>query len=183
MNIWNPDKYINAWNFAAYAHQGQKVPGTEIPYINHVGNVAMEVMTAVAISTNVENPDLSVQCALLHDVIEDTVTTYTQIKTKFGLAVADGVLALSKNPDLPTPKAQMADSLARIKTQSHEIWMVKLADRITNLQRPPKHWKQEKITNYRIEAKLILEALGSANVYLANRLQQKIEQYAQFVMS
>lgn len=175
--IWNPDKYMSAWNFASHAHQGQTMPGSEIAYINHIGNVAMEAMTAVALSTNIKYPDLLVQCALLHDVIEDTDCTFDEIETLFGTAVANGVQALSKNPDYPTKSAKMADSLARIKAQPHEIWMVKLADRITNLQPPPKHWDQQKIAYYRIEANLILEALGSANPYLANRLQQKIDRY------
>ncbi len=175
--MWNLDNYIKAWNFAAHAHQGQTMPGSEIAYINHIGNVTMEAMTAVALSTNIDNPDLLVQCALLHDVIEDTDCTVDEIEALFGTAVANGVQALSKNPDLPTKKAQMADSLARIKTQPHEIWMVKLADRITNLQPPPKHWTPQKIMYYRSEAKLIWETLGPANPYLANRLQQKIDTY------
>ncbi len=49
MDFGHPDKYIKAWNFASAAHLGQKVPGTALPDITHIGNVAMEVITAVAI--------------------------------------------------------------------------------------------------------------------------------------
>ena len=38
----------------------------------------------------------------------------------------------------------MADNLSRIKMQSKEISMVKLADRIINLQTPPGHRTNEK---------------------------------------
>ena len=72
MNIWNQEKYIKAWNFASIVHNGQTLPGTDLPYINHIGNVAMEAMAAIANDTRINNPDLLVQCALLHDVIEDT---------------------------------------------------------------------------------------------------------------
>ena len=155
--IWDQDKYIKAWNFALGSHHGQLVPGTNFPYINHIANVAMETMAAIASDQKVNNPDLLVQCALLHDVIEDTQTSYDVLVSEFGTDVADGVLALSKNLKLPGKTAQMKDSLARIKQQPAEIWMVKLSDRITNLQPPPKHWNKEKINAYREEAELIFK--------------------------
>ena len=55
-----------------------------------------------------------------------------------------------------------------------------MADRITNLQPPPHYWTKEKINNYREEAQLILDTLGSANEYLAQRLADKIENYQQY---
>ncbi len=176
MTLWTPDVYTKAWNFATDAHQGQKVPGTEQPYINHLGNVAMEVMRAIAVTPTVQQPDLAVQCALLHDTIEDTAVTYEVVAAEFGSEVAAGVLALSKDPALPKEK-QMTDSLARIRQQPYEVWMVKLADRISNLQQPPRHWRPEKIRRYRAEAEMILETLGEANECLARRLEEKIVAY------
>jgi (p)ppGpp synthase/HD superfamily hydrolase len=185
VSIWSQDKYIKAWNYASAVHNGQLVPGTDIPYINHIGLVAMEAMAAIVHNTKItpnpiNKPDLLVLCAILHDAIEDTNSTYGEINHHFGNDVANGVLALSKNQKLPSKQAQMQDSLARIKTQPQEIWMVKLADRITNLQSPPNHWHQEKINNYRIEAEIILAELGEANYYLAQRLRTKIEEYRQY---
>ena len=176
MTLWTPDTYTKAWNFAADAHRGQLVPGTKRPYINHLGNVAMEMIRALAATPTVEKPDLAVQCALLHDTIEDTAVTYEVIEETFDSGVAAGVLALSKNPELPKAE-QMADSLARIRQQPGEVWMVKLADRISNLQGPPRHWGQEKILRYETEARMILEALGAANGWLAQRLEEKIVAY------
>ena len=72
---------------------------------------------------------------------------------------------------------QMVDSLERIKKQPREIWMVKMADRITNLQPPPKLWKSEKISRYREEALQIHQSLKSGSDYLASRLQEKIKRY------
>jgi len=179
MKNWNQDKYIKAWNYASKAHNGQLVPGSDIAYINHIGLVAMEAMAAIA-NGGVGNPDLLVQCALLHDSIEDTETTYDDIKSEFGVDVADGVMALSKNSELPKPE-RMTDSLARIRLQPKEIWMVKLSDRITNLQPPPKHWEKSKILNYRDEAILILEKLGESNEFLAERLESKISDYEKWI--
>ncbi len=41
------------------------------------------------------------QVALLHDTIEDTATTYDEIKEIFSEKIADAVLALSKDSNLP----------------------------------------------------------------------------------
>ncbi len=176
MHIWNRETYIRAWTFAADAHGNQKVPGTDHPYIHHIGLVAMEAMAA-SVRENTNDPDLLVACALLHDTIEDTHVTYEDIKQGFGGEVADGVLALTKDPSLPSAEARMADSLSRIRQQPRPVWMVKLADRITNLQPPPGHWDGARIEAYRKEAALILSELGAASAYLSTRLARKIKQY------
>lgn len=177
MSIWNQENYIKAWNYACSAHNGQFVPSTDIPYINHIGLVAMEAMAAITCSSTINAPDLLVLCALLHDTLEDAICTYDEIHKRFGPEVANGVLALSKNKKLTSKVRQMRDSINRIKKEPQEVWMVKLADRITNLQPPPEHWDAEKITNYRSEAVIILEELGCANSYLAERLKVKINNY------
>lgn len=171
------DMILNAWNYATAAHNGQRVPGTDFPYINHVGSVAMEAMSAVIHNPDMENPGLLIVCAILHDIIEDTEGTYEDITQRFGKAVADGVAALTKNTALPDKEAQMKDSITRILKQPKAVWMVKLCDRITNLQPPPSYWSAEKIAAYRDEAVFILESLGGANAYLEQRLRMKIEGY------
>lgn len=140
----------------------------------------MEVVAAIT-AIPVEFPDLSIQCALLHDVIEDTDVTYDQVRSTFGEEVAAGVMSLSKNTNLPTKAEQMEDSLNRILLQPKEVWMVKLADRITNLQPPPHYWNKEKITHYRDEAILIHKHLGASHRLLSERLQQKIYNYQAFI--
>lgn len=181
MNTWSQDKYIKAWNYASAAHNGQLVPGTDIPYINHIGLVAMEAMAAVANDDSIEKPDLLILCALLHDTIEDTNISYNDIVEEFGIDVARGVLALSKNKELFSKEEKMRDSINRIKKQPKEIWMVKLADRITNLQPPPKHWNAVKMSNYRHEASIILDELGAASNCLSERLGMKIEDYQRYL--
>jgi len=60
--------------------------------------------------------------------------------------VAIAVSSLSKNENLPR-EMQMQDSLDRILQLPKEVWAVKLADRITNLQPPPAYWDAEKKYN------------------------------------
>ena len=175
MQLWTQERYLEAIRFAAEAHAAQTVPGTKLPYLLHVTSVAMEVIAAFRTESE-HDQELAVGCALLHDVIEDTERTVDQVRAAFGNAVANGVLALSKNSALPKDQ-QLTDSLRRIVEQPSEIWMVKLADRITNLQPPPAHWTSEKISRYREEAVLIHKTLKDASPVLAARLSQKIEVY------
>ena len=177
---WNQDKYLYASRFAAEAHKGQCVPGAPgLPYIVHVTWVCMEVIAALQSVQDLDG-NLAIQCALLHDVIEDAHVTFEQISSGFGEAVARGVLALSKHPDLDKP-LQMADCLRRIRQQPREVWMVKLADRVTNLQPPPKDWALGKRISYQKEASEILNTLGSASEFLAIRLLAKIKAYNQYL--
>ncbi len=184
MSNWNPDSFSKAWNFATLYHQGQTYGGAqkgqEIPYINHIGSVAVEVIWSLSTAPELDG-DLAIQCALLHDTIEDTEATYDLIVENFGRAVADGVMALTKDNTLPSKSLQMADSLKRIRQQPSEVWIVKMADRIINLHHPPYYWKPEKIESYRQEAISIYDALNLANVALANRLKEKIDLYQSFM--
>ena len=182
-STWSQDLYIKAYRFAADAHNGQLFPGTELPYIMHISFVAMEVIAALENDHGLDG-NLAVQCALLHDTLEDTCTTYDQLVEKFGVEVADGVNALTKDESVGAElskqkrkKLQMADSLKRIKKQPKEIWMVKLADRITNLQPHPHYWTQDKIGRYKEEAIEIYETLKAGSTFLANRLKGKIDEY------
>lgn len=172
---WSTDLYLRAVRFAAEAHQGQKIPGEELPYLLHVCQVASEVQAALAAEPQ-ERPDLALACALLHDTIEDTKVDRAALAAAFGEAVAAGVAALSKDPALPKDQA-MADSLRRIREQPREVWLVKLADRIVNLEPPPHYWKPPKIAAYREEAVRILAALGEASPYLSARLTARIAGY------
>ncbi len=173
--IWSQDLYLKAISFAGDVHENQKIPGSTLPYIIHLSNVCMEVMAAVC-SGKTRNPDLAVTCALLHDTIEDAGVTADEIEQLFGEDISKGVLSLTKNSGV-SKELRMTECIERIKLQPEEIWMVKLADRITNLQPPPSHWTDEKILNYRKEAEYILEQLGSASTLLRERLEQKIKNY------
>lgn len=181
---WSQDVFVKAWDFATLAHQGQTYGGPvedqQYDYINHIGSVAMELMWALH-GTPEADGNLAIQCALLHDTLEDTDVTYEEVVSLFGKSVADGVNALTKNESLPTKHEQMMDSLTRIKMQPVEIWMVKLADRITNLSAPPFYWTREKKIKYREEALLIHSELHTANNLLSERLLSRINSYQNYI--
>jgi len=178
MRPWTQEGYLAALRFAAEAHGAQTVPGSQLPYLLHVGLVGMEVIAALR-TESAHDQELAVQCALLHDVVEDTPMDLDTLRGVFGAAVAAGVSALSKDKALPKPR-QLEDSLRRIREQPAEVWMVKLADRIVNLQPPPAHWSRQKAARYRDEALLIHGSLKEASGVLAARLAHRIEAYRAF---
>lgn len=169
--------YQEAIKFASNKHQekDQKVKGSELPYVVHLSNVAMEILVAAS-HTRDFNLISAIQVALLHDTIEDTETTYEEIKERFGEDIATAVQALSKDDKLPKEK-QISDSLTRIKKLQKEVWAVKLADRITNLQPPPADWSEDRTLQYAKDAQHILDELRDGNPYLAERLKAKIAEY------
>jgi len=176
---WRAECVVRALRFAAEAHQGQSVPGTELPYLLHLVQVMTEMAAALQVEP-AEDAELSMLCAVLHDTVEDTRVTVETIATQFGDAVAAGVLALSKDGALQKAD-RMQDSLQRIRLQSHAVWKVKLADRITNLQSPPSGWSREKAEAYQAEARQILGALGASSPVLSARLKARIEAYTTFL--
>jgi (p)ppGpp synthase/HD superfamily hydrolase len=175
MTTWSPETLTQALRFAAEAHHGQRFPGTQLPYLVHLAQVMTEVAAALQ-EAPADDGELSMLCAVLHDTVEDTDVTVEEVSARFGPAVAAGVAALSKDETLPKPE-RMADSLARIRQQPHAVWKVKLADRITNLQRPPAHWSREKAVAYKAEARQILGALGASCPVLTARMKARIEAY------
>ncbi len=162
--------------FAAHAHNGQLRPGSTLPYLVHLSDVALEVATALMVEPG-RDVTLALCCALLHDVLEDTNTDEATLEAHFGPVVVGGVRALTKDPSLPATE-RMTDSLRRIQQQPYEVWLVKLADRISNLSTPPPaYWSPERISAYCAEAELILATLSPASPYLTARLRNRIDQY------
>ncbi|MBB4803953.1 (p)ppGpp synthase/HD superfamily hydrolase [Flavobacterium nitrogenifigens] len=181
---WSIDEIQNTWQLVSKLHDGQKYGGSNegerVEYINHIGSVVFEVLNASRLTENM-NSDLAVKCAMLHDTIEDTTYNYEKVNDLFGSEVASGVLALTKNDEIEDSLEKMLDSLNRIKQQPIEVWAVKMADRICNLYEPPYYWNDEKKLKYIEEAKIIHNELKDGNVYLAERLKNKIQEYYLFL--
>ena len=173
--MWDADAYKRALDFAARAHAKQTMQGSDLPYVVHLTKVAAEVMRACAEQPGLD-ATLAVSCALLHDSVEDAGVTKEQLVVTFGQSVADGVDALTKRESVPKAD-RMRDSLERIAAQPKEIAMVKLADRITNLEPAPAHWSPQKRDAYREEAKQIAAALRGRSKWLDERLEKKIAEY------
>lgn len=119
------EKFVrSAMKFADKAHKGQtRSDGT--PYIEHPTRVADLV-------GEYEKSRRTRAAAFLHDTIEDTDTSYGDIKSKFGKKVAKAVRSLTSDKskiELMGKGPYLADKMVKMDDRS---LTVKLADRIDN---------------------------------------------------
>ena len=171
------DSYNQAWIFAAGAHAGQTLTASTLPYAVHLAMVANEVMAADR-EAPIERLAETLQIALLHDVLEDTSVSFEELQTRFGEFVADGARCLSKVVE--GGKLPFDTYLERLATGAQQYAIVKLCDRITNLQPPPSTWARSKIAEYHGESQRILAVLGHVHEPSAERLRTKIDHYRRY---
>lgn len=120
-----------AYRYAFKAHDGV-VRKTGEPYITHPVSVA-----CVLADLHMDVP--TILAALLHDVVEDTITTMPDIKEIFGQQVAelvDGVTKLDKIEFQSASEAQAENFRKMLLAMSQDVRviLVKLADRLHNMQ-------------------------------------------------
>lgn len=132
-NMTEPDqaKVERAYCFAAEKHAKQKRRSGEL-YINHpveVGIILAEL-----------NMDCDVICAaLLHDTVEDTETSLTDVADIFGATVADLVDGVTKltNIEVDSMDEKQALNLRKMflaMSRDIRVVIVKIADRLHNMR-------------------------------------------------
>ena len=136
-----------ALDFAARKHTGQTRKGElKEPYINHVAEVA----NLLAEVTNGRDPILVVG-GLLHDTIEDTETTFEELKAEFGLPVARLVREVSDDKNLPKKERKLLQ-VRNAGSKSRRAKLLKIADKTSNLRSlvvsPAKGWSKERNREY-----------------------------------
>ncbi|MES2013427.1 MAG: HD domain-containing protein, partial [Pseudomonadota bacterium] len=125
------DQIWEGYRYAYQAHDGV-VRKTGEPYIIHPVSVA-----CVLADLHMDVP--TILAALLHDVVEDTEITTSDIKEKFGPQVAelvDGVTKLDKIEFQSASQAQAENFRKMLLAMSQDVRviLVKLADRLHNMQ-------------------------------------------------
>lgn len=141
---YNPktnEKLIRAaYDYGRAMHEGQFRHSGE-PYFSHPVAVA-------AILTEQQLDDATIITALLHDTIEDTKSTYSEVAKRFGSEVAmlvDGVTKLT-NLQLSSSETKQAENFRKLfmaMSKDLRVILVKLADRLHNM-RTIKAMKPEK---------------------------------------
>lgn len=83
--------------------------------------------------------------ALLHDIVEDTDTSFDEIEENFGKAVRDIVAEVTDDRSLSQAERKRAQ-IEHVKHASREAKLIKLADKLYNLRdmerATPKNWTQ-----------------------------------------
>jgi GTP diphosphokinase / guanosine-3',5'-bis(diphosphate) 3'-diphosphatase len=127
----NADLLRRAYAYGLQMHDGQFRHSGE-PYFSHPIAVA-------AILTEQRLDDATIVTALLHDTIEDTKSTYTEVARSFGEEVAelvDGVTKLT-NLQLSSTQTQQAENFRKLfmaMSKDLRVILVKLADRLHNMR-------------------------------------------------
>lgn len=118
-------KILKALEFAAIAHKGQlrKFP-TNVPYISHLGAVAL-ILSNAGYGENV------VVAGILHDVIEDTPFKAEDIMENFGTEIYELVVGVTENKSLPWAERKER-YLEQIKQASVEVKAISGADLLAN---------------------------------------------------
>jgi len=118
-----------AYDSAAYWHRDQKRRSGD-PYITH----PLAVSTILAeLGMNTE----TICAALLHDTVEDTAYTLTELRSDFGEDIAtlvDGVTKLDKVKYGESAEAETVRKMVVAMSRDIRVLVIKLADRLHNMR-------------------------------------------------
>jgi len=125
------DVIKKAFVFSAKVHEGQTRLSGE-PYLNHPIEVA-------AILTDLKMDASTVTAALLHDTVEDTLTTVSRIEEVFGKEVATLVDGLTKISRITFDKKEDREAenfrkMILAMANDIRVVLIKLADRLHNMR-------------------------------------------------
>jgi (p)ppGpp synthase/HD superfamily hydrolase len=124
-----------ALQFATLAHNGQfRKYGMPEPYVNHCIRVANMVALFTDNQVNRPNDEDTYIAALLHDTLEDTLTTETMLLKLFGDRVTNLVMDLTDPPHSAGNRAKRKEmTRERLSKSYSEAQTIKYADIIDNL--------------------------------------------------
>jgi GTP pyrophosphokinase/guanosine-3',5'-bis(diphosphate) 3'-pyrophosphohydrolase len=127
----NAKLIAKAYAYGQRMHEGQFRHSGE-PYFSHPVAVA-------AILTEQQLDDATIITALLHDTIEDTRSTYSEVEKEFGREIADLVDGVTKltNLQLSSTETKQAENFRKLfmaMSKDLRVILVKLADRLHNMR-------------------------------------------------
>jgi guanosine-3',5'-bis(diphosphate) 3'-pyrophosphohydrolase len=165
---------LDALDFAAVKHRDQRRKNEDAsPYINH----PIAVAKIVCAEGGIDDP-VVLCAALLHDTIEDTNTTLSELTDRFGSTIADVVQEVTDDKNLPRSERKRAQ-VEHASTLSTRAKLVKIADKIANLRDvaydPPHDWSLERRREYFDWAKAVVDGLRGYNPALENLFDEAYE--------
>ena len=118
-----------AYEVAAHWHKDQKRKSGD-PYITHPLAVAT-ILAELGMNTE------TICAALLHDTVEDTAYTLTELRSDFGedvAALVDGVTKLDKVKYGASAEAETVRKMVVAMSRDIRVLVIKLADRLHNMR-------------------------------------------------
>jgi guanosine-3',5'-bis(diphosphate) 3'-pyrophosphohydrolase len=162
---------LKALEFAAHKHRDQRrKDALASPYINHPIALA-NVLTQEG---GVSDP-VVLAAALLHDTVEDTQTTPSELREYFGERIAGVVAEVTDDKSLlkAERKRLQVEHAAHI---SREAKLVKLADKICNVRdmanHPPAKWDLTRRREYFEWAKAVVDRMRGTHPELERKFDE-----------
>lgn len=161
-------RLLDAAHFAADKHRHcRRKDADATPYINHPLRVAQVLAEA-----GVTDVDVLV-AGLLHDTVEDTGTTPSELCARFGPVVAGLVAEVTDDKSLEKHERKDRQVMSA-PHKSDGAKLVKIADKISNLEdliaRPPE-WSADRIEQYRHWASNVVRGCQGVNRQLDERVR------------
>ena len=168
-----PANLLRAIAFAADKHRRQRrKDADESPYINH----PIAVATVLAVEGEVTD-EPTLLCAILHDTVEDTNTTFAELEQHFGTGVADLVRELTDDKSLEKSERKRLQ-IRHAKEASLRAKQVKIADKICNVRditvSPPASWPVQRRLEYLVWSGKVVDGCRGVNSKLDRAFDQAV---------
>lgn len=170
--------------FALKAHEGQFRKGTKIPFFVHPLNVAK-------ILIQFECNDEIVIAGILHDTVEDTKISVTDIERNFGKKIADLVQGVTEPDKSKSWEIRKRHTIESLKNAPMDILLIHCADKLDNLtsiaediersgvavwQRFNQPYERQKWYFQSIVKELLMRKLDEPGATLVHRLKCLVEE-------
>lgn len=116
-----------AVDFAEERHAGQRRRSDGAPFVLHTLEVASMLDRA-------HYPDHVIAAAVLHDVLEDTDSEWSELEDLFGAEVSDLVVAVSDDPALADEDARKGEVRERVRRAGGYAAAIYAADKISKVR-------------------------------------------------
>lgn len=174
--VMNSDfqRLVTAAHYAARQHGTQKRKGAnEEPYIVH----PLEVARLLSAIGGVHDPEVLI-AAILHDTVEDTDASESDIEEMFGERVCSIVMEVTDDKSLPKAERKKLQE-EHAPHLSHEAKQLKMCDKISNiadiLENPPSDWPLERKIEYVDWGERVFAGLRGANERLERHFDELVE--------
>jgi guanosine-3',5'-bis(diphosphate) 3'-pyrophosphohydrolase len=171
MNSKDSRLLIDALAFAALKHRDQRRKDPEAsPYINH----PIALSRVLSIEAGLDDAKL-LAAAVLHDTLEDTQTTFEELRERFGKAVATVVREVSDDRTLAKAERKRLQ-IEHAEHLSRRARLVKLADKICNVRdvadHPPAKWDLTRRREYFEWAKAVVDQMRGIHPALEKQFDE-----------
>lgn len=166
---------IHAVHFAAHKHRYQRRKDEDAsPYINHPIEVA-EILARIGDVSDLP----TLLAAVLHDTVEDTGTTFSELEQAFGHEVSKLVEEMTDDKSLPKDvrKRLQIEHAPGLSLRAKQI---KIADKICNVHdvtfTPPPKWPLERRREYLDWSAKVVEGCRGSNVNLERHFDEQLQE-------